>query len=140
MTVGFSMQPQSRVLCVDRDKYQADLVGHVLRREGYGVDAVESAATALRAIEKDPPDLVILDLSLPDMDGLKLCRRVHRTYGIPVLVFTARSAEQDMIGAFLQGADDYVVKPSNMKILMCRVRVLLNRRRLVLVPPVPNVG
>jgi DNA-binding response OmpR family regulator len=117
-----------RVLVVEDDEEIAEVLGRSLRREGYevrtsgdGVDALDAAATFL-------PDLVVLDLGLPRLDGVEVCRRLRADGDVPILMLTARAETEDRVDGLDSGADDYLVKPFERKELLARIRALLRRR------------
>ena len=116
-----------RILVVEDDPTLSEVVEKYLRREGYEV-AVESHGDAglSRALEWEP-DLVVLDLMLPGMDGLEVCQRLHRSTPIPVVMLTARAAEDDRVLGLELGADDYVTKPFDERELLARVHSVLRR-------------
>ncbi|MCM3554248.1 response regulator transcription factor [Janibacter melonis] len=118
----------TRVLLAEDDTAIADPLTRALRREGYDVDAFVDGREALDAVVASGPDLLILDLGLPTLDGLEVCRRV-RAIGsaVPVLILTARADEVDTVVGLDAGADDYVTKPFRLAELMARVRALLRR-------------
>ena len=121
----------ANILVVEDDPDIAELVRYNLVREGYHVKVVTDGARAVRQIGEELPSLVILDLMLPGMDGLEVCRhlkRTDRTRGIPVLMVTAKSAEADVVLGLELGADDYVTKPFSPRVLVSRVRSVLRRR------------
>ncbi len=99
----------------------------LLRNRGYEVASVMTGASALAEIAADPPDLVILDLGLPDIDGLEVCRRIRERSSVPIIVLSARGAEKDKVSALDLGADDYVTKPFGPDELLARVRACLRR-------------
>ena len=120
----------SRILIVEDDPDIAALMGHYLERAGYGTEMVSDGAQALAAARETPPDLVILDLMLPGLNGLDVCKALrldNRTAGLPILMVTARGEESERILGLDSGADDYVVKPFSPNELMARVRALLRR-------------
>ncbi len=120
----------ARILLVEDDGDIAEAVKYNLERQGYGVSWVTQGADALHMLDRAGADLVILDLMLPDMSGLEVCRRLRAMPGnssLPVLMLTARGEEYDRITGFEAGADDYVVKPFSMKELLLRVAALLRR-------------
>jgi two-component system phosphate regulon response regulator PhoB len=126
-----SVRSKQRILVVEDDDAIAEILMHNLTREGYEVECKEDGLEALNAALAHPPDLVVLDLMLPGMDGVEICRRLRRetrTKGKPILMLTAKSDEVDQIVGFTVGADDYVTKPFSVKVLLERVRVLLARR------------
>jgi DNA-binding response OmpR family regulator len=115
----------SPVLCVDTDIYLTDLLRYSLTREGYAVEAVHTAADALRVVQVRPPAVVVLDAQLPDTDGFTLCRRLRTTVHLPVIMLLAGAGEAAMVKAFSSGADDCLTKPFNMQILSCRIGAVL---------------
>jgi phosphate regulon transcriptional regulator PhoB len=122
----------SRVLIVEDERDIRDLVVHHLKREGYQVSAASSGEEALRQVEAAPPDLVILDLMMPSMDGLEVCRRLRQdpaTASLPIVMLTAKGDEVDRVLGLEIGADDYIVKPFSPKELLARVRAVLRRSR-----------
>jgi heavy metal response regulator len=123
-----------RILVVEDEKRIADFVCRGLEGAGYAVDAALNGATALSHVQAADYDLVILDLMLPDMDGLKLLERIrNRKLGPPVLILSARGALDDRVKGLELGADDYMVKPFAFVELLARVRALLRRGQ-----PVPE--
>ena len=128
----------SRVLIVEDEPDIRDLVVLHLRRDGYEVSAAASGEDALAQIRQAPPDLIVLDLMLPGMGGLEVCRRLREdrlTASLPVVMLTARADEVDRVVGLELGADDYVVKPFSPKELLARVRAVLRRSR-----PGPGAG
>lgn len=116
--------PGLRILIVEDDPGIAEQLVHGLRREGYQVSRVSSAGETLGA---DLPDLLLLDLGLPDMDGVDLCRELRRRSDVPIVVITARGEEADRVVALDLGADDYLVKPFGFGELTARIRAVLRR-------------
>ena len=118
-----------RILVVDDDKAVRDSLRRALVLEGYDVDLAADGAEALKSLTQASPDAMILDLQLPDIDGLEVCRRL-RSLGdrTPVLMLTARDAINDRVEGLDAGADDYLVKPFNLAELFARLRALLRRR------------
>ncbi len=118
----------TRVLLAEDDETISEPLGRALRREGYVVDIAADGRAALVLAEEETPDLVILDLGLPYLDGLEVCRRM-RQEGLtsPVLILTARGDEVDTVVGLDAGADDYVTKPFRLAELLARVRALLRR-------------
>lgn len=116
-----------RVLVVDDDSTIQRTLRINLRARGLAVLTAADGRTALAAAVEDQPDLVILDLGLPDLDGVEVLRRLRRTSDVPVLVLSARHEADDKVEALDEGADDYVTKPFGMDELMARVRVCLRR-------------
>jgi two-component system OmpR family response regulator len=117
------------VLCVDDDPYLTDLLSYALTRQGHKVQLAASGSQGLLAALADRPDLALLDGKLPDMDGFELCTRLRTSLRIPVIMLTARGADEDILSGFANGADDYVTKPFSMQILMSRVEAVLRRSR-----------
>src|SRR3954447_23201536 len=99
----------------------------LLRARGYEVSTATTGHAALDAVDRQPPQLVILDLGLPDVDGIEVCRRLREGRSIPILVLSARGAERDKVSALDAGADDYVTKPFGSEELLARVRAALRR-------------
>jgi DNA-binding response OmpR family regulator len=116
------------VLVVDDEPNIRDLVSQYLRREGFDVVQAASGEQALAAIARSMPDLVILDVRLPGIDGFETLREIRRTSDVYVLMLTARSEEADTLIGFEVGADDYVTKPFSPREVVARVRTLLRRR------------
>ena len=122
------MTDVARVLLVEDDGDLADLLGLHLREAGYAVEAVADGALALQRALADPFDLVVLDLMLPGMGGMEVCRRLREAgRTVPVLMLTARGSETDRVLGLETGADDYVPKPFSVREVMARVRALLRR-------------
>jgi DNA-binding response OmpR family regulator len=120
----------TRVLVVEDDRDIADLVARYLEKAGFGVDVLSSGRDALAALAERPPDLLVLDLMLPEVDGLEICRAARtntRTAAIPIIILTARAEESDRIVGLEIGADDYLAKPFSPNELVARVRALLRR-------------
>jgi two-component system KDP operon response regulator KdpE len=117
-----------RILVVDDDETIRRTLRINLQARGYEVEEVASGRDALSTLEDAPPDLVILDLGRPDIDGVEVLRRLRRTLRVPVVVLSARQQSDDKVEALDQGADDYVTKPFGMDELMARVRSALRRR------------
>ena len=120
------MTPQT-VLVVDDEEAIAEAVRARLESEGYRVVVAADGAQALDAAEREQPDLVVLDLMLPGMDGLEVCKRLQRDRWVPVLMLTARTEEADKVAGFAVGADDYLTKPFSLRELAVRVRAILRR-------------
>jgi DNA-binding response OmpR family regulator len=121
---------RGRVLVVDDEKELVALVRYHLEREGFQVEAASGGEAGLRRALEDPPAAVILDRSLPTLDGLEVCRRIRqepRTAGVPVVLLTARTAEFERVAGFEAGADDYLCKPFSPRELVARVKAVLRR-------------
>jgi two-component system response regulator MprA len=115
------------ILVVDDDPKIRSVLGRGLRFEGYDVQIAASGQEALQLARDTPFDLVVLDLTMPRMDGLEVCRRLRRGVSIPILMLTARDAVADRIVGLDSGADDYLTKPFDFEELLARVRALLRR-------------
>ena len=121
--------PPGRIMVVDDDATLVDVVARYLVRDGHQVECVHDGDAALRRVEEEPPDLVVLDLMLPGIDGLEVCRRLREHWPIPVVMLTALGEETDKVVGFETGADDYVTKPFSPRELALRVRSVLRRAR-----------
>jgi two-component system alkaline phosphatase synthesis response regulator PhoP len=121
----------SRILIVDDEEAIRDLIAFNLAKEGYRVALAASGEEALRQVRAERPGLVLLDLMLPDIDGLEVCRRLKRdaaTQDVPVLMLTAKGEEADIVTGLELGADDYVTKPFSPRVLLARIRAVLRRK------------
>jgi len=116
-----------RILVVDDEPPIVDLLVYNLKRAGYAVLVARDGEEALAVARREQPDLVILDLMLPRMDGLEVCRVLRRERDVPIIMLTARDAEVDRVVGLELGADDYVVKPFSVRELVVRVRNVLRR-------------
>ena len=122
------MSSGSRVLVVDDDARLADSLRRALSYEGHSVEVAADGPAALVAARERPPDLVVLDVMLPGIDGVEVCRRLRAGSDLPILMLTARDAISDRVAGLDAGADDYLVKPFAYDELLARVRALLRRR------------
>ena len=120
---------RERVLVVDDEPTVREVVQHYLEREGYRVHVATDGPGALAALAAETPDLIVLDLMLPGVDGLDVCRQVRATGATPIIMLTAKGHESDRIVGLELGADDYVVKPFSPRELVARVRSVLRRTR-----------
>ena len=118
-----------RILVVEDEESLADSVRYNLEREGFHVSVASDGRHALEAFRSDPPSLVILDLMLPEMSGLDVCRALRSESEVPIIVVTAKDSEADKVSGLELGADDYVTKPFSMRELVSRVRANLRRVR-----------
>jgi DNA-binding response OmpR family regulator len=116
-----------RVLVVDDDVKTVELVKLYLDRDGYEVLTAYDGVEALRLAHENHPDLIVLDLMLPDIDGLEVCRTLRHESDVPIIMLTARTTDQDKLIGLDLGADDYVTKPFSPKELVARVRAVLRR-------------
>jgi DNA-binding response OmpR family regulator len=119
------------ILVVEDEPALQAAIGYNLRREGHRVLAAADGPTAL-ALMAQGPDLVVLDLMLPGIDGFEVCRRIRQQSSVPIIILTARTDEVDRVVGLELGADDYVTKPFSMRELIARVKALLRRRELIL--------
>jgi two-component system alkaline phosphatase synthesis response regulator PhoP len=122
---------RERILVVDDEEDLLELVNYNLSREGFRVECVATGEAALAAARKNLPDLIVLDLLLPSVDGLEICRRLkadEKTRHIPIIMLTAKSEESDMVTGLELGADDYMTKPFSPRVLLARVRAILRRK------------
>jgi DNA-binding response OmpR family regulator len=115
------------VLVVDDEDAIAEAVRARLQSEGFEVVVVPDGPQAIEACERVRPDLVVLDLMLPGMDGLEVCKQIQRDRWVPVLMLTARAEEVDKVAGFAVGADDYLTKPFSLRELAVRVKAILRR-------------
>lgn len=119
-----------RILIIEDDKDIVELVRYNLAGEGFQVSAAQDGSTGLAAVKKNPPDLLLLDLMLPKLSGLEICKEIRRDAALnrlPILMLTARGDEADRVVGLEMGADDYVTKPFSPRELVARVRALLRR-------------
>lgn len=124
-----STLPTASILLVEDDLRLAELVSRYLQNNGFRVSAVSVAEQVPDRVRTDHPDLVILDIGLPGEDGLSLCRRLRPSYQQPILILTARDNDIDHVLGLELGADDYVVKPIEPRVLLARIGALLRRAR-----------
>src|SRR5439155_17847848 len=116
-----------RILVVEDDPTVSEVVGRYLSREGYEVDRVADGRVAVQRARSHPPDLMVLDLMLPGLDGLEVFRRLRSFAPVPVIMLTARGDEADRVTGLELGADDYVGKPFSPRELTARVKTVLRR-------------
>jgi len=122
---------KQNILVVDDEEDLLELVQYNLNREGYSVSVVTTGEEAITRAQQELPDLIILDLLLPNVDGLEVCRRLKadaRTQDIPILMLTAKSEEADIVTGLELGADDYMTKPFSPRVLLARVKAVLRRK------------
>jgi DNA-binding response OmpR family regulator len=125
--VAAAAAKQQTVLVVEDEASIASFVAAYLKNAGYGVRTTASGTDALRLVESEKPALVVLDLMLPDIDGVEVCKRIRQRGELPVLMLTARDEDVDKIIGLEVGADDYMTKPFNPRELVARVRAILRR-------------
>jgi two-component system phosphate regulon response regulator PhoB len=124
--------PKATVLIVDDEADIRELVRYNLEKEGYRVTAAEDGEQAMREVRAQPPDIVVLDLMLPGLDGLEVCRIMKADptlSAIPILMLTAKGEEADVVVGLEMGADDYVIKPFSQRVLAARIKAVLRRRK-----------
>jgi two-component system KDP operon response regulator KdpE len=117
----------TRILVVDDEPNILGTLAPLLRTRGYEVVTATTGNAAREAIARDRPDLIVLDLGLPDVDGVELCREIRETHSVPIVVLSARGGESDKVRALDVGADDYVTKPFGAEELTARIRAALRR-------------
>jgi DNA-binding response OmpR family regulator len=120
-----------KVLVVEDEPSLVDTLEYSLIRQGYEVRTAKDGATALEVARQEQPDLIVLDVMLPSLDGFEVCRILRQEMSVPILMLTARTDEVDKIVGLEVGADDYMTKPFSMRELTARVKALLRRVRLV---------
>jgi DNA-binding response OmpR family regulator len=116
-----------KVLLVEDDARLAELVSEYLERYGFTVACVLRGDLAMQAIAREKPDVVVLDLMLPGLDGMDICRQIRRQSALPVLILTARGELADQVAGLEVGADDYMLKPVEPRLLLARLRAILRR-------------
>ena len=120
---------KARILVVDDDRGITNLLQRALQYEGYEVTVAQDGQAGLAAFLARPADLVVLDIMLPALDGMEVCRRLRAQSGVPILMLTAKDAVDDRVAGFETGADDYLVKPFALAELLVRIKALLRRRQ-----------
>jgi two-component system, OmpR family, response regulator RegX3 len=128
--------PAARILLVEDESSLVETVRYALDREGFSVDVARDGREALDRFHEAEPDLVILDLMLPAVSGLDVCRRIRESSTVPIIMVTAKDSEADKVAGLELGADDYVTKPFSVRELVSRVRAHLRRSQMVV--PVAN--
>jgi two-component system alkaline phosphatase synthesis response regulator PhoP len=125
---------KGHILAVDDEADILELIRYTLNREGYEVQTAESGEQALKSIRSRTPDALILDIMMPEMDGLDLCRVIRNSSDVahlPIIMLTARSDEADMVTGLELGADDYIVKPFSPRVLTARLKAVLRRKKVM---------
>ncbi len=115
------------ILIVDDEPALREALTYSLSREGYAVSSAATSAEALAKVDRQMPNFIVLDLGLPDADGLELCRKVRSRSSVPILMLTARQSEVDKIVGLEMGGDDYMTKPFSMRELLARIKAILRR-------------
>jgi two-component system KDP operon response regulator KdpE len=116
-----------RILIVDDEPNILGTLAPLLRARGYEVFTAMNGRAGIETVDREKPDLIVLDLGLPDMDGVEVCREIRESHAVPILVLSARGAEGDKVRALDVGADDYVTKPFGAEELLARIRAALRR-------------
>lgn len=127
-----SRKVKTRILVVEDEEDILELVSYNLQKEGYQVVCAMTGEEALKSVEIEAPHLILLDLMLPEIDGIEVCRRLKRdveTSEIPIVMLTAKGEESDIIAGLELGADDYITKPFSPRVLVARVRAVLRRNK-----------
>ena len=133
------MLDPTRILLVEDEPSLVETVRYALEREGFGVTVARDGREALDRFAAEPPDLVILDLMLPAVSGLDVCRRIRESSMVPIVIVTAKDAEADKVAGLELGADDYVTKPFSVRELVSRVRANLRRSQMTVPDAVGEV-
>jgi two-component system phosphate regulon response regulator PhoB len=123
--------PREKILVVDDEEEILELLEYTLTRDGYGISTVASGEDAIGTAKSELPDLILLDLMLPGMDGLEVCKILKndsRTSHIPIVMLTAKGEEADIVAGLELGADDYVTKPFSPRVLVARLKAVLRRK------------
>jgi two-component system, OmpR family, response regulator RegX3 len=123
-------EPAGRILLVEDEESLAESIRYSLEREGYAVSVAGDGRVAIERFRADSPDLVILDLMLPEMSGLDVCRMIRENSTVPIVMVTAKDSEADKVTGLELGADDYVTKPFSVRELVSRIRAHLRRVRM----------
>ena len=126
------MIENSKILLVDDEEDILEFLSYNLKKEGFGIDTANNGISALKKLEKSKPDLIILDVMMPEMDGIEVCEKIREQENfddVLILFLTARSEEYSELAGFSAGADDYITKPIKPKLLVSRVNAILKRKR-----------
>jgi DNA-binding response OmpR family regulator len=129
-----------KILVVDDDRVLADVLAFTLRREGFQVIQAYDGKAALQRWEEDQPDLIVLDVNMPKLDGFAVCRRIREQADIPIILLTVRGEEDDIIHGLGLGADDYITKPFSPRQLVARTHAILRRAGKTVAPVVRQVA
>ena len=129
-----------KALVVDDDRVLADVVAFALRREGFDVIQAHTGPAAVERCASDLPDLVVLDVNLPQMDGFEVCQRIREQSDTPIIMLTVRGDEDDVVHGLGMGADDYISKPFSPRQLVARAHAVLRRAGKAVPPPLRQVG
>ena len=129
-----------KALVIDDDRVLADLVAFTLRREGFQVVQAYDGEAALRSWDKEQPDLIVLDVNLPKLDGFAVCRRIREQADTPIILLTVRGEEDDIVRGLELGADDYISKPFSPRQLVARAQAVLRRAGKTSTPALRQAG
>jgi DNA-binding response OmpR family regulator len=129
-----------RALIVDDDRVLADLIAFTLRREGFQVIQARDGEAALRRWAEEEPDIIVLDVNMPKLDGFAVCRRIRAQANTPIILLTVRGDEDDIVRGLELGADDYIPKPFSPRQLVARIHAVLRRAGMTPTPAVRQVG
>jgi two-component system OmpR family response regulator len=124
-----------RILIVDDDPHIRDVISFALEKAGMAVETARDGGDALALFQRQPPDLIVLDIGMPDTDGLAVCREIRKSSDVPILFLSARDDEVDRIVGLEIGGDDYVTKPFSPREIVARVNVILRRTSAAVVAP-----
>jgi DNA-binding response OmpR family regulator len=116
-----------KILIIDDDRVLADVVAFTLRREGFDILLAHDGLSGLRRWQEEHPDLVVLDVNMPKMDGFEVCRRIRADADTPIILLTVREDDDDIVGGLELGADDYIIKPFSPRQLVARAKAVLRR-------------
>jgi two-component system, OmpR family, response regulator len=131
---------KTRILLVDDDPHLREMLGYALRREGYEVREAGDGAAALRSIAEQPVDLVVLDIMMPELDGLQVCRELRRDSRVPIVFLSSKAEELDRVLGLELGGDDYITKPFSPRELISRVKAVLRRSQAPPLLPSEDAG
>lgn len=139
LTPGRATPMAKTILIVDDDPHIQDVISFALEREGYTLTNARDGAEALRQFKSANPDLIVLDVSMPEMDGLEVCREIRKSSDVPILFLSSKDEEIDRILGLEMGGDDYVTKPFSPRELVARIKVILKRAGAPVAEPEPAV-
>jgi DNA-binding response OmpR family regulator len=129
-----------KALIVDDDRVLADVLAFTLRREGFQIVLAHDGAAALRSWTEEQPDLIVLDVNLPKLDGFAVCQRIREQEDTPIILLTVRGEEDDIVHGLELGADDYITKPFSPRQLVARTQAVLRRAGKAMTPAIRRVG
>lgn len=132
------MAREKTILIAEDDKTLVDVLRYNFTKEGYNVVTASDGSRALEAARRDKPDLIILDIMLPELDGFEVCRILRSEMAVPILMLTAKDEEIDKVVGLEIGADDYMTKPFSMRELLARIRAMLRRTEMTEPKPISN--